>query len=82
MFTSRWRFKRKGNFIIVEYYIYYIIPIIPDTIFQIQYIIHIFVNSEVEQDNFGDNGSFEIIYELDLETETFELIQVFEKYQQ
>merc|ERR1712227_753428 len=23
--------------------------------------------SEVEQDNFGDNGSFEIIYELDLE---------------
>jgi len=32
--------------------------------------------SEIEQDNFGDNGSFEIIYELDLETETFELIQM------
>jgi len=32
--------------------------------------------SEVEQDSFGDNGSFEIIYELDLETETFELIQM------
>ena len=40
-----------------------------------------FLYSEVEQDNFEDDGSFEITYELDLETETFELIQVSRKYQ-
>ena len=72
----------KEKVILSSLYTIFSIYYLPNTIFQIQYIIHIFVNSEVEQDNFGDNGSFEIIYELDLETETFELIQVFEKYQQ
>jgi hypothetical protein len=31
---------------------------------------------EVKQDNFGANGTFELTYELDLEQETFELVQM------
>ena len=39
-------------------------------------LILIFKIREVEQDNFGANGTFELTYELDLEQETFELVQV------
>lgn len=49
-----------------------------DTIefFKSAMLILIFKTREVEQDNFGANGTFELTYELDLEQETFELVQV------